>query len=401
MQNIPFSPPFIDERVIAEVIEVLNSGWITTGPKCIQLEEKVSSFLGVNATVSCNSWSSGAQIVLSLLGIGEGDEVIVPNYTYAATLLAVYHAGAIPVIVDVDENYQISMPNVLAAITPNTKAIIPVDIGGLPTDIDSLKRLLESNAGQFNSSNKFHNQIGRIAIISDAAHSFGATIEKTKVGSHADFTIFSLHAVKNLTSAEGGLITFNIPQIDAEAIVKELKLIRLNGQTKDALTKTQNLANWEYDVVLKGYKMNMPDICAAIALGQLESYDMINLERKRVYDRYALNFKDYKHLTIIPSQVANRVSSYHLMMISLSQDVKQFRNQIITQCATKGVSTNVHFKPLNLMTAFQNEQYSGSLSNSIDLFEREISLPIYPQLSNQIVDYISNTIIDAIDKVAN
>ena len=400
MQNIPFSPPFIDKRVILEVNEVLNSGWITTGPKCIQLEEKVSSYLGVNATVSCNSWSSGAQIVLRFLGIGEGDEVIIPNYTYAATLLAVYHVGATPVIVDVDENYQISLPNIQEAITPNTKAIMPVDIGGLPTDTESLKSLLEEESYQFNSSNNYHNLIGRIAILCDAAHSFGASIDNAKVGNQADFTIFSLHAVKNLTSAEGGLITFNIPQIDSESLVKELKLIRLNGQTKDALAKTQNLANWEYDIILKGYKMNMPDICAAIALGQLESYDIINSERKRVYDRYVSNFKDYPHITIIPSQVGNRVSSHHLMMISLSQEVKFFRNQIITHCANKGVSTNVHFKPLTLMTAFQNEQVCGSISNSIDLFKREISLPIYPQLSNEQVDYISKTVMDAIDEVA-
>ena len=401
MQNIPFSPPFIDERVISEVNEVLNSGWITTGPKCIRLEENVSSYLGVSATVSCNSWSSGAQIVLRLLGIGEGDEVIIPNYTYAATLLAVYHVGAIPVIVDVDENYQISIPSISAAITPKTKAIMPVDIGGLPTDIDSLKRLLESTSDKFNSSNRYHNIIGRIAIINDAAHSFGATIENLKVGNQADFTIFSLHAVKNLTSAEGGLITFNIPQIDTERLVKELKLIRLNGQTKDALAKTQNLANWEYDIILKGYKMNMPDICAAIALGQLESYDIINSERKRVYERYASNFKNYEFLKIIPNQLDTRLSSHHLMMISLNEEIKHFRNQIITFCANKGVSTNVHFKPLSLMTAFQNEQFRGSLSMSINLFEREISLPIYPQLSNEQVDYISKTVMNAIDEVAD
>ena len=401
MQNIPFSPPFIDERVISEVNEVLNSGWITTGPKCIQLEDRVSSYLGVNATVSCNSWSSGAQIVLRLLGIGEGDEVIIPNYTYAATLLAVYHVGATPVIVDVDENYQIDIQNVLEAITPKTKAVMPVDIGGLPTDIESLRIVLEKKSDQFHSMNEYHNRIGRIAIISDAAHSFGATIGSSKVGSQADFTIFSLHAVKNLTSAEGGLITFNLPQINSEVLVKELKLIRLNGQTKDALAKTQNLANWEYDIVLKGYKMNMPDICAAIALGQLESYDLINSERKRVYERYASNFKVCQHLSIIPSQVGNRISSHHLMMISLNENLKSFRNQIISACANKGVSTNVHFKPLTLMSAFQTEEVRGSLAHSIDLFEREISLPIYPQLSNEQVDYISKTIMDAINDVAH
>ena len=401
MQNIPFSPPFINERVISQVNEVLHSGWITTGPKCIQLEDRVSSYLGVNATVSCNSWSSGAQIVLRLLGIGEGDEVIIPNYTYAATLLAVYHVGATPVVVDVDENYQINIQNVIKAITPKTKAVMPVDIGGLPTDIESLRILLQKKSNQFHSTNEYHNRIGRIAIISDAAHSFGATIGPNKVGRQADFTIFSLHAVKNLTSAEGGLITFNLPQIDSEALVKELKLIRLNGQTKDALAKTQNLANWEYDIVLKGYKMNMPDICAAIALGQLESYDFINIERKRVYDRYASNFQACQHLSIIPSQVENRISSHHLMMISLNGNLKSFRNQIILACANKGVSTNVHFKPLTLMSAFQNEEVRGSLAHSIDLFEREISLPIYPQLSNEQVDYISKTIMDAINEVAD
>jgi dTDP-4-amino-4,6-dideoxygalactose transaminase len=401
MQNIPFSPPFINERVISEVNEVLNSGWITTGPKCIQLEDRVSSYLGVSSTVSCNSWSSGAQIVLRLLGVGEGDEVIIPNYTYAATLLAVYHVGATPVIVDVDEHYQIDLSNVMMAITSKTKAIIPVDIGGLPTDINSLKILLQEESDQFYSTNEYHKLIGRIAIVSDAAHSFGATVGSSKVGSQADFTIFSLHAVKNLTSAEGGLITFNLPHVDSETLMKELKLIRLNGQTKDALAKTQNLANWEYDIVLKGYKMNMPDICAAIALGQLESYDLINSERKRVYDRYASNLKDCHHLSIIPSHVGNRISSHHLMMVSLNKELKPFRNVIITQCANNGVSSNVHFKPLTLMTAFQKEKTSGDLFKSIDLFEREISLPIYPQLTDKQVDYISRTLLDAINEVVN
>ena len=401
MKNIPFSPPYIDERVVSEVNGVLNSGWITTGPKCIELEEKISTYLNVTNAVSCNSWSSGAQIVLKLLGIGEGDEVIIPNYTYAATLLAVYHAGATPIIVDVDDNYQISNQAIIDAITPKTKAVIPVDIGGLPTDVESLKEILEDKTRHFNSSNKYHKIIGRIAIISDAAHSFGATIGSEYVGGQADFTIFSLHAVKNLTSAEGGIITFNLPQIEPENIVKELKLIRLNGQTKDALAKTQNLANWEYDIILKGFKMNMPDICAAIALGQLESYNFIQAERKKVYHRYADNFKDFKYLSIIPNQLGNRLSSHHLMMISLSKEFKSKRNQIINKCADEGVSTNVHFKPLSLMTAFQNEQVYGSLSNSIDLFEREISLPIYPQLSYEQVDYISKTVMNAIDEVAD
>ena len=401
MKNIPFSPPYIDERVVSEVNGVLNSGWITTGPKCIELEEKISTYLNVSNAVSCNSWSSGAQIVLRLLGIGEGDEVIIPNYTYAATLLAVYHAGATPIIVDVDDNYQINNQAIIDAITPKTKAVIPVDIGGLPTDVESLKEILEAKARQFNSSNKYHKIIGRIAIICDAAHSFGATIGSEFVGGQADFSIFSLHAVKNLTSAEGGVITFNLPQIEPENIEKELKLIRLNGQTKDALAKTQNLANWEYDIILKGFKMNMPDICAAIALGQLESYNFIQAERKRVYHRYADNFKDFKYLSIIPSQLENRLSSHHLMMISLSKEFKSKRNQIINKCADQGVSTNVHFKPLSLMTAFQSEQFKGSLSKSIELFEREISLPIYPELSNEQVDYISKVLMDAINKVTD
>jgi len=400
MRNIPFSPPFIDENVKREVMDVLDSGWITTGPKTLQLEQEIAKYIGVETTVSCNSWSSGAQIVLKYLGIGEGDEVIVPNYTYAATALAVYHVGAKPVAVDVDDNYQMDLEQVRSVINSKTKAIIPVDIGGLPTDFITLKDLLEQEKYCFQASSEILEIIGRVAIISDAAHSFGAKIGASKTGSYSDFTVFSLHAVKNLTSAEGGIISFNLPR-EAGDVAGALKLLRLNGQTKDALAKTKNPANWEYDIILKGYKMNMPDICAAIALGQMKSYDSILEERKRVTEQYHKYFSNQSHFTILRSEVDNRFSSNHLLMIQLNDKTKKYRNDIITLCSEKGISLNVHFKPLSLMTAFKDEFSVYECPKSIALFSSEISLPIYPQLTNDDIEYISETILSVIEDLVN
>lgn len=401
MKQIPFSPPFINQEVIEQVTNVLNSGWITTGPKSLELEILSAKYLGADHVVTCNSWSSGAQMVLKLLEIGPGDEVIVPNYTYAATLLAVSHMGATPVIVDVDDNYQIDFNAIASAINEKTKAIISVDIGGLPVDIDTLRKVVCNNAINFSSSNEYLKSLKRPAIISDAAHSFGAKIDDQYVGNQADFTVFSLHAVKNLTSAEGGLITFNLPKELGEQTVKSLKLIRLNGQTKDALAKTQNLANWEYDIVLKGFKMNMPDLCAAVAIGQLHSYDIIQNERERVYRRYYENLHSLDSITFLSDRIDSRESSRHLAMVSLKPELKAYRNDIIKVCSSQGVSTNVHFKPLSLMSAFKNEMIVGSIQRSIDLFEREISLPIYPQLTDEEIDFICKTLIDAIESVRN
>lgn len=395
MKQIPFSPPYINESVRRHVDEVLSSGWITTGPKCLELEKQVSKVLRVENVVTCNSWSSGAQIVLRSLGIGEGDEVIIPNYTYAATLLAVHHIGAKPIIVDVDENYQIDLKEIQKAITSRTKAIIPVDIGGLPVNVPEILRITQEMCNIYIPDSPFQKKLKRIAVICDAAHSFGAEISNEKVGGQADFTIFSLHAVKNLTSAEGGLVTFNNHEWNV-GIEQEIRLNRLNGQTKDAFSKTQGLANWEYDIALKGFKMNMPDICAAIALGQLEDYENIINERQRVFDRYEFNFRKSGHFKFLPTSLDNRKSSNHLFMISLNSELVKYRNSIINFAAEQGVSTNVHFKPLSYMTAFANEKKCGKLENSINLFEREISLPIYPQLTDLEVDYICSVIETAI-----
>lgn len=398
MKNIPFSPPYINEAVRQQLDDVLSSGWITTGPKCISLEDQVCRILEVDSTITCNSWSSGAQIVLKALGIQKGDEVIIPNYTYAATLLAVYHVGATPVIVDCDEFYQISLEDIEDAITDKTKAIIPVDIGGLPVDINSILQIAKNSKTHFKANSLYQKKLNRIAVICDAAHSFGATIGNKKVGCQADFTIFSLHAVKNLTSAEGGLITFNLTDWN-EGIDKYIRLLRLNGQTKDALSKTQGVANWEYDISLKGYKMNMPDICAAVALGQLTDYEFITNERQRVFDRYEKNFKDVSHFSFLPTSFDNRKSSNHLFMLSLNDEYIHHRNTIIERAAEKGVSTNVHFKPLSLMSAFREEKKHGSLQNSLKMYKKEISLPIYPQLKNSEVDYICSVIKSVIEDV--
>lgn len=400
MRNIPFSPPFIDEHVKKEVMDVLDSGWITTGPKTLKLEQEIANYIGVKNTVSCNSWSSGAQIVLKYLGVGVGDEVIIPNYTYAATALAVHHVGATPIIVDVDKNYQMDLDQVRSLINSKTKAIIPVDIGGLPTDVFKLKQMLVEAKYCFQPSTQIQEAVGRITIISDAAHSFGAKIGNEKVGSISDFTVFSLHAVKNLTSAEGGIISFNLPH-EAGDVAGALKLLRLNGQTKDALAKTKNPANWEYDIILKGYKMNMPDICAAIALGQMKSYDTILAERKRVTEQYLELFSNQSHFTIIRSNIDNRSSSNHLLMIQLSDSVKKYRNDIITLCSEKGISLNVHFKPLSLMSAFGKEFAKYNCPNSISLFNSEISLPIYPQLTFEDIEYIAENLLAAIDSLVN
>ncbi len=401
MKKLTFSPPWVDENVKQEVISVLDSGWITTGPKTIELENSISKYLGTTTAVSCNSWSSGAQIVLSYLGIGPGDEVIIPNYTYSATALAVFHVGATPVIMDVDENYQLDLNSLAKKVTANTKAIIPVDIGGLPVDIDALNTVLNSLKGGFIPSNSVQAMIGRIAVISDAAHSFGASVKGKKVGTLADFTVFSLHAVKNLTSAEGGIITFNL-KMESQAVERSLKLLRLNGQSKDALSKTETPGNWEYDIICKGYKMNMPDICAAIALGQLKSYGFMLEERQRVLTQYINQFENQDFFTWLPHLLeGERVSSNHLMMIRLNTTLTPFRNDIINYCAANGVPTNVHFKPLSLMSAFKKDFENHRCPNSIDLFKSEISLPIYPQLLNEDVDFICSTLFRAIHAFNN
>jgi len=403
--KIPFSPPFVDEDVISEVTDTLKSGWITTGPKVKALEEEVCKLTHAPRALAVNSWTSGAILILKWFGIKEGDEVIVPAYTYSATALAVLHCGATPVMVDVKEDFTIDPEKVKDAITEKTKVIMPVDIAGLPCDYDTINEIVKDEAYKkmFNPSSENQSKLGRILVLSDAAHSVGAVYKHKETGVWADITIFSFHAVKNITTSEGGAICINLPEpfnIDEEYAT--MRLWTLNGQTKDAFTKSQGGGNsWKYDIVFQGLKVNMPDICAAIGLAQIRKYtsDLLE-ERRRVAERYHHFFsqKDWAQLPIIEDET--RTSCYHLYALRINNISEDQRDEIMNYIAQEGVSVNVHFIPMPMLTLFKNLGYDISdYPVSYDNYLREISLPIYPQLTNEAIDYICRAVEDAYKKV--
>lgn len=397
--KIPFSPPFVDQDVIDEVTDSLNSGWITTGPKVKLLEEEVTKFTNAKKTVCVNSWTSGAILVLKWLGIQPGDEVIIPVYTYSATALAVLHCGATPVMIDVTNDFTIDVSKIEKAITSNTKVIMPVDIGGWPCDYDAIFDVLQKSSikNLYKASSEKQVQIGRILIISDAAHSIGAKYKDRKVGELADITIFSFHAVKNITTAEGGAICLNLPlPFDNEAEYKLMKLYSLNGQNKDALAKTL-LGGWKYDILFQGLKVNMPDMCAAVALAQLRKYDnQLLVERKRIAYRYHSFFSQYDFFELPELHNSERESCYHLFALRIYGISERIRDRIINKIFETGVSVNVHFIPMPLLTLFKNLGYKMSeYPVAHDNYSREISLPIYPQLSNTKIDYICNSVLNS------
>lgn len=301
--KIPFAPPFIDEDVRNEVLSSLESGWITTGPKVKALEDETARYAGIKNVLCVNSATSGLMLVLHWLGIGKGDEVIIPAYTYAATALSVMHVGATPVMVDIEADFNISIYKISKAITHRTKAIMPVDFAGWPCDYDAILNIVnqEQHKTQFTPQGLVQETLGRIAIVADAAHSFGAEYKGRRSGNLADITVFSYHAVKNLTTAEGGAICITMPDpFDNDEIYKTLRLWSLNGQTKDAFTKSQS-GGWRYDIVYPGFKINMPDICAAIGLAQIRKYENVILEeRKRVFDFFGTHFKEDEWAEIPP-----------------------------------------------------------------------------------------------------
>lgn len=402
--KIPFSPPIINESVVAEVNHTLQSGWITSGPKVKELELTLANQIGTSHVVCVNSWSSGAMLLLKWLGIGEGDEVIVPAYTYCATALSVIHCGATPVIVDVKDDFTIDPQKIAEAITAKTKAIFAVDFGGLMCDYDGIYEVINQKKAegvQFKSSSEKLAHYNRPILLSDAAHSIGASYKGKKSGSVADFTIFSLHAVKNITTAEGGAISFNLPStLDPEAVYKEMKLWSLNGQTKDAFSKT-NGGGWRYDILFPGLKVNMPDVCAAIGLAQLKDYERIHLiERKRVAERYHEYFST-KNWSILPVlQDENRTSCYHLFALRIQGIDESQRDAIIDEIMANGVSVNVHFLPLPMLTAFKHLGFSiDAFPKAYAMYANEISLPIYPQLTNEQVDFICKTVTEAYRKI--
>jgi len=401
--KIPFSPPFVDDDVRHEVLDALNSGWITTGPKVKALEQEVGRCTGIEQVLGVNSATSGLMLVLHWMGITRGDEVIVPAYTYCATALSVMHIGAKPVMVDVGTDFNINIEKIRAAITPKTKAIIPVDFAGWPCDYDALFALVNEPEikQQFVPKGENQEKLGRIFILSDAAHSYGATYKGKRTGAVADITVFSFHAVKNLTTAEGGGICITMPApFDNAEVYKTLRLWSLNGQNKDALSKSQ-AGGWRYDIVYPGFKMNLPDVCAAIGLAQIRKYDdFILQERKRVFDFYNAAFSKLDWVELPPYQDADKTCCYHLYPLRIKNITEQQRDRIIELIAETGVAVNVHFIPMPLLSVFSQMGYKmEDYPVAYDNFSREISLPIYPQLDQTQCSYIVNAVVTATEKV--
>jgi len=399
--NIPFSPPYIDTDVEAEVLDSLRSGWITTGPKVKALEQAVNEYAAVPATLCINSATSGMMLSLHWYGVKEGDEVIVPAYTYCATALVVLHLGAKPVMVDIGDDFNINVEKIKAAITDKTKAVVPVDFAGWPCDYTAINALVASDEikKMFRPSTPVQEQLGRILVMSDAAHSFGAIYNNKRVGTSADITVFSFHAVKNLTTAEGGCICLNLPApFDNEELYKTFRLWSLNGQTKDAFSKSK-AGGWRYDIVYPGFKINMPDVLAAIGLAQIRKYnDVLLKERKRVFDFYSATFANTTWAEVPPyDNSKGSVSSFHLYPLRIKGITEEQRDAIIEKVAAAGVAVNVHFQPMPLLSIFKERGYDiADYPKAYDQYSREISLPIYPQLTTEQCQYISDSIAQAV-----
>ena len=387
--NIPFSPPDMTEAEVKEVAEAILSGWITTGPRTKELERQIAEYIGVNKAVCLNSQTACAEMALRLLGIGEGDEVIVPAYTYTASASIVCHVGATLVFADVQTNsLEMDYDQVETLITPRTKAIIPVDLAGIPCDYNRLLQIVENKRPLFQATNNIQQALGRVAICADAAHAFGAEWHGKKVGAIADFSAFSFHAVKNMTTAEGGALTWKtIPGISNDELYHKVQLFSLHGQSKDALAKTK-LGAWEYDIVGPWYKCNMTDIMAAIGLVQMKRYPDMLLRRKAIIERYDRALKA-AGIEVLEHYTDFHQSSGHLYITRIPNITIEQRQSIIEQMAEEGIATNVHYKPLPMMTAYKNMGFDiKNYPNAYAHFANEITLPLHTKLTNEEVDYI-------------
>ena len=389
MRNIPFSPPDIREEDIQEVVDALRSGWITTGPRTKTFEAKIAEYCETNRAVCLNSATAGMELILRLLGIGKGDEVITSAYTYTASASVIDHVGAKIVLVDTaPDSYEMDLNKLEEAITEKTKAIIAVDLAGVICNYEAIFKLVESKKELFKANNEIQDKIGRIAVIADAAHSFGAKQKGKMSGNIADFTSFSFHAVKNLTTAEGGAVTWrDINGIDNSEIYQHLMTLSLHGQTKDALAKTK-LGAWEYDIISPAYKCNMTDIAAAIGLSQLRRYDEVLSRRKELINRYneLLSGCDVK---ILKHYDESSESSGHLYIVRLNGKDEEFRNKVIVKMAEKGIATNVHYKPLPMMTAYKNLGFKiNDYPNGFNMYKNSITLPLNTLMSNDDVEYV-------------
>lgn len=400
---IPFSPPRIDQKVIDEVTAALQSGWITTGPRTKLFEKKITEYCDCKTTVAVNSWTMGVQVLLHWWGIGEGDEVILPAYTYCASANVIVHSGAKPVMVDINpEDFNISVEAIRKAITPRTKAIIAVDLAGFPCDYDLINALVKESGiqSQFSANNELQKKLNRILVISDAAHSFGATMSGKRSGSLTDISSFSFHAVKNLTTAEGGALCFNLPEgFDHEEIYKEFCTLILHGQNKDALAKTQK-GNWRYDVEEPGFKCNMTDLQAAIGLVELERYQE-NLDRRKTIFKLYDNAFSNESWAITPLHTTKeKESCYHLYQLRIAGISESQRDTIMQAIFDQDVSVNVHFLPLPTLTAYKKRGYKiEDYPETWNKYHNEISLPVYFNLTDEQVEIVIDAVKRAVLKV--
>ena len=399
LRNIPFSPPDMTEAEVNEVREAILSGWITTGPKTKEFERLIALCCQTKRAVALNSATAAMELTLRVLGVGPGDEVIVPAYTYTATASVVHHVGAKIVMVDVASgSFEIDYERIADAITERTKVVMPVDLGGVMCDYDRIFAAVESKRELFRPANDIQNAFGRVVVLADAAHAFGARWHDKMCGEVADFTSFSFHAVKNLTTAEGGAITWRpIEGIDDEWLYKQYQLLSLHGQSKDALAKTQ-LGAWEYDIVAPDYKCNMTDISAAIGLVQIRRYAELLHRRREIIERYNEALKDC-NVQVLNHYGEGHQSSGHLYLVRLLGKDSSYRNEVIRKMAERGIACNVHYKPLPMMTAYKNLGFDiKDYPNAYRQFENEVTLPLHTRLSDEDVAYVISNFVEIISK---
>ena len=402
---IPFSPPRMDQHIVDAVSEVLLSGWITTGPKTKEFENQLSDYVGCRKTICLNSATAGMELVLRWFGVQAGDEVIIPAYTYCATANVVMHCGATPIMVDINPNdFNISLQRIKERITAKTKVIIPVDIAGFPCDYDEIYRLINEEQVKmlFSPRNAHQERLGRILIMADAAHSIGSSYKGKMHGSVTDITVFSFHAVKNLTTSEGGAVCMNLPEsFDVEEIYTSLNRKSLHGQSKDALAKVKaGGGNWRYDVIEPGYKCNMMDIQAAIGLIELGRYESNLSRRKEIFARYEAGFVNQSWAIRPILKTEEKESSYHLYMLRIKDATEGQRDEIINRIFDKQVSVNVHFQPLPLLTAYKSIGYKmDNYHVAFDNYKNEISLPVYFNLTDDQLDTVVKAVCEAVNEV--
>lgn len=401
---IPFSPPRIDDKIINEVVNTLKSGWITTGPKTKLFERKIQEFCGCQRVLCVNSATSGLELVLRWFGLQEGDEVIVPVYTYCATANVVVHTGAKPVFVDINSSdFTVSIKEIEKAITTKTKVIMPVDIAGMPCDYNGINDLVmrEDVNNLFSPRTDIQEKLGRILVLSDAAHSMGAIYYNKKAGSLTDVSVFSFHAVKNLTTGEGGAIAFNMSSpFNNDELYEEFNVMALHGQTKDALAKTQG-GKWKYDVVAAGYKANMTDVLASIGLVEIDRYENDTLKKFCfIFDYYSKAFSKYSWAELPVYQQSKKISAYHIYLLRIKGIDENVRDEIIHRIFEKGVSVNVHFIPLPMLSVYKDMGYDMSnFPIAYNCYSREITLPAYYDLTEEQIEIVISAVINSVNEV--